>query len=120
MTHLHKTSGAKFECGELIEIGTGKTFDMTVITHWPSDEEPPVIVGYYFGEYTPETTDYYVDEWLTQRAKDEAWLDTLFECREIVEAYLITNDEVLEDAQRDKVLRVLKAISKKMQAAFED
>ena len=68
MKHLHKLTGLTFECGELIEFDTGKTFDMTVITLWdyPECDQPPIIIGYYFGEYDEETTNNYIDEWLQQ------------------------------------------------------
>lgn len=120
MTHVHKATGMKFECGELIEIGINETFDMTVITLWPSDEEPPIIIGYYFGGYSPETTDYYIDDWLWKRAKHAAWIECLIDIHDIVDAYRITNEDVLEEPMRDKVERTLKVLRKTLEYAFED
>lgn len=120
MTHVHKATGMKFECGELIEIGTNKTFDMTVITHWPSDCEPPIIIGYYFGGYDPEAVDFYVEDWLIKRAKDAAWLETLVDAYNIVRAYKITNEDVLEEPMRDNVERTINVLKKTLKYAFED
>ena len=106
MKHLHKASGLYFECGELVDIRENdqhvrKTYDMTVITLWPKstngDFEAPVIVDYYFGDYHAHTTDVYIDRWL-QNVRD---------CNAIVDAYWLTNHEVLEDTDREKVGRVL-------------
>lgn len=120
MTHVHDATGMKFECGELIEIGTRKTFDMTVITYWPGEYAPPVIVGYYFGEYDREATDYYIDEWFATSFKNNAWIDVLFDAHDIVDAYRITNEEVLDAATSEKVARVLSVLSRTLQRELED
>lgn len=119
MTHLHKATGMKVECGALFEIGTNKTFDMTVITHWSSDEEPPIIIGYYFGNYDPETTDFYIDEWLLKRAKEAAWIDVLVDAYDIVKAYEITNEDVLEEPMKSKVERTINVLDKTLRYAFD-
>lgn len=111
MTHLHKASGLYFECGELMEFpvdGVRKTYDMIVITLWgctEDDPEAPIIVGYYFGEYNEETTDYYIDQWLQKQAMDDEWLKIVSDCKDIVDAYWITNEDVLEGDLRSKAQR---------------
>lgn len=108
MKHLHKASGLEFECGELMEFpvnGIRRTYDMTVITFWPqgTDEEfrAPIIITYYFGEYDADATDRFIDRWL-QTARD---------CQSIVEAYWLTNRDVLVDEEyedvRNKITRTL-------------
>lgn len=112
MKHKHKATGTVFECGELIEIGTNKTYDITVITYWPASGEQPTIIDYYFGEYDPETTDYYIDEWFTKRVRNNSWLDILVDIQDIVDAYRITNDGVLDAIMCEKVDRVLHTLKK--------
>lgn len=117
MTHLHKASGLTFECGELMEFpvdGTRKTYDITVITSWDRTEdgcEPVIIVGFYFGEYDAELTDYYIDKWFQEQAMDNEWLKIVSDCKDVVEAYWVTNEDVLADDeysdQRSKVKRTL-------------
>lgn len=114
MKHLHKASGLVFECGELIDIredgrSVRKTYDMTIITLWPKDSagkfRSPAIVDYYFGDYDARTTDVYIDRWL-QNVNDS---------KSVVDAYWITNHEVLEDADREKVERLLTEINYTME-----
>ena len=118
MKHLHKSSGLEFECGELMEHsrdiqadGIRKTYDMTVITLWSGDDESPIIVGYYFGDYDEETTDYYIDQWLQKQAMENEWLKIVHDCKCIVNAYWITNEDVLVDNEygdnRSRVQRTL-------------
>lgn len=104
MKHLHKASGKTFECGELMEFpanGTRKTYDMTVISLWEDDPDhdpqPVIIVGYYFGEYNEETTDYYIDQWFQKQAMENEWLKLVSSCQDIVNAYWLTNEDVLPD-----------------------
>lgn len=117
MTHLHKSSGLYFECGELLEFpvnGVRKTYDMTVISLWgctEGDSDAPIIVGHYFGEYDEEMTNYYIDQWLQKQGIYNEWLKIVGDCKDIVEAYWITNEDVLQDdefsVQRSKVQRTL-------------
>lgn len=120
MKHVHKQSGMTFECGELIDRGANATYDMTVITYWPSGYEPPVIVGYYFGEYDPEATDFYIDEWFATSFKNNAWIDVLFDAHDIVDAYRITNEGVLDEATSERVARVLSVLNRTLQRELED
>lgn len=117
MTHLHKSSGLYFECGELMEFpvnGIRKTYDMIVITLWgcsEDDPEAPIIVGYYFGEYEAETTDYYIDQWFQKQSFVRVPTNIVRDCNDIVEAYWVTNEDVLTDDEysdmRSKVKRTL-------------
>jgi hypothetical protein len=69
MEHLHKRTNTTYE------VGTASDFDMTIITKWPDynsiddddDITGPVIIDYYFGEYDPEATDYYIDRYLQKQ-----------------------------------------------------
>lgn len=112
MRHLHKASGKTFECGELMDFpaeGIRKTYDMTVISLWEddpdNDPQPVIIVGYYFGEYDEETTDFYIDRWFEAQAMDNEWLKIVSDCKDIVDAYWITNEDVLEGDLRIKAQR---------------
>lgn len=112
MKHLHKTSGLCFECGELIDFltdGTRKTFDITVITLWQDVENeltPPIIIDYYFGEYDATTTDYYIDRWFEKQSTNSMWRKFVSDCAYIVDAYYITNEDVLDERTKTKVQTV--------------
>lgn len=112
MRHLHKSSGLYFECGELMDFpvkDARKTYDMTVITLWNEDEdscESPIIVDYYFGEYSVDTTDYYIDQWFDKRAMDKMWNKFIGDCASIVDAYYITNEGMLDETTERKVQTV--------------
>lgn len=105
MKHLHKATGLTFECGELIDRSDNSTFDITVITFWrePAEDDddfaPPIIVSYYFGEYNQEYTDYYIDQ----------WLKNVRDCKDVVDAYWLTNEDVLEEPWRSKALNAIDA-----------
>lgn len=60
MIHIHKKTGVEYD------VGFCDTFDMSIIVRFPIDpgDEPIRIINYYFGEYDPESTDYYIDEYL--------------------------------------------------------
>lgn len=129
MQHLHKASGLVFECGELVDFRECDsrvrcTYDMTVITHWnhrsfDNDLQPPVIIGYYFGEYDEATTDYYIDRWLEKQAADNLWRRTVSDCEQIVNAYWLTNEDVLRHDEyknaREKVQRTLTNLERIME-----
>lgn len=116
MKHLHKASGITFDCGELIERDTGRTFNMTVITLWHETDEcdckSPDIIGYYFGEYDAATTDYYIDDWFDQQNKTEDLAMMLAEALEIIRAYHITNRDVLEIDDLVRIKRLMRSIDK--------
>lgn len=112
MTHLHKASGLYFECGELMDFpvkDARQTYDMTVITLWgctEGDPDSPIIIDFYFGEYNAETTDYYIDRWLEKQSTKEMWRKFVGDVKDIVDAYWLTNHEVLEDDYKNKVQTV--------------
>lgn len=109
MTHLHKASGLYFECGELMDFpvkAVRKTYDMTVITLWgctEGDPDSPIIIGFYFGEYDEETTNYYIDRWLEKQSTNNMWRKFVSDVKGIVDAYWLTNYEVLEEPYKTKV-----------------
>ena len=116
MKHLHKASGLIFECGELIDIRergmrVSKTYDMTVITLWNNNSDkddfrPPVIIGYYFGDYDAVATDYYIDCWFEKQSTSGIWRKLVGDCASIVSAYYATNCDALDDDDRRKVRTV--------------
>lgn len=117
MKHLHKSSGLVFECGELIDIredgrNVRRTYDMTVITLWNhdcfnnDDIRPPVIIDYYFGDYDEEKTDYYIDRWFERQSTNNMWRKFITDCASIVDAYYITNEDVLDTRTKTKVQTV--------------
>jgi len=103
MKHVHKSTGLTFECGELIDRSDNSTFDITVITFWyePAEDDddvaPPIIIGYYFGDYDRESTDYYIDQ----------WLKTVRDCKDVVDAYWLTNEDLLEEPWLSKALNAI-------------
>ena len=121
MTHLHKTSGLYFECGELMDFpvkDARKTYDMTVITLWgctDGDPDSPIIIGFYFGEYDAATTDYYIDQWLATQGQKEEFATVIRCCMEIVEAYDITNEGYLDAYYKNKVLTARRGLNKMLE-----
>ena len=105
MKHLHKASGLEFECGELIDRADGKTYDITVITYWgdlnAEELRAPILVSFYFGEYDADATDRFIDRWLKE-FKD---------CKAIIDAYWVTNSDVLEEPWRSKALSAIDAVN---------
>lgn len=99
MTHLHKKSKQTFEVGQYVD--GNETYDITVISYWKDADTqgvglPVELIGYYFGEYTPEDTDYYIDRWITNRERE---LRVLKAAQHYMDAYLTTNEDVLEKSE---------------------
>lgn len=99
MTHIHEKSGLEFEVGEYRDVDGGKTYDITIISYWKDAEvegeletSPVELVNYYFGGYDEETTDRFIDRWLANRAKE---ISVLQAARDYMDAYLVTNRDVL-------------------------
>lgn len=86
MKHIHKATGIEFEVGFLYDVD-GKMFDMTVITLGGCNRTE--LVNYYFGGYDKEMTDKYIDAWIEES-------DTIAQAEKIVDAYYVTNNEVLD------------------------
>lgn len=83
MKHLHKASGQTFEVGEYID--GDKTYNITVISYWKDADtqgvgSPVEIIGYYFGDYNEEDTDFYIDKWITNREKEIRVLQIAKKC----------------------------------------
>lgn len=98
MKHLHEKSGQMFEIGEYRDGEA--TYDITIISYWKDAEtqgvgSPVELIDYYFGGYTKELTDYYIDRWIDNRKKE---IKVLQAAKKYMDAYLITNRDVL-DAQ---------------------
>jgi hypothetical protein len=57
MIHIHKNTGIEFD------VGFCSDFDMSIITKFPNEpgDEPVILIDYYFGDYDPDTTDKYID-----------------------------------------------------------
>lgn len=109
MTHLHKRSGHTFEVGRLDDIDGNKTYDITVISYWKDADtqdvgSPVELIGYYFGDYNPEDTDFYIDRWFDNRAKE---ISVLQAGQHYMDAYLTTNEDVLERADIDRLQEAL-------------
>lgn len=126
MTHLHKASGVYFECGELMDFpnrGNRKTYDMVVITLWnDSDEDilPPVIIDYYFGAYDEKTTDYYIDRWFEKQSTNGMWRKFISDCKDIVDAYWLTNEDVLEEDDKRRVLTIRTGLENILEVTAND
>ena len=96
MKHYHEKSNQYFEVGEYRD--GDKTYDITIISYWKDAEtqgvgSPVEIIGYYFGDYDEETTNFYIDKWIENREKETRVLRV---AKEYLDAYLITNEDVLE------------------------
>lgn len=103
MTHLHKKSGQTFEVGEYHD--GDKTYDIQVISYWKDAEtqgvgSPVEIIGYYFGGYSKEDTDFYIDQWIKNREKE---IRVLQRAKEFVNDYYTVDKEYMEP---DKVSRM--------------
>ena len=58
----HKSKNGKvYAIGEVKEYKADKTFDMLVIMDFDNTKDNVEIVGFYFGEYDYEVTEYYIN-----------------------------------------------------------
>ena len=99
MKHLHKASGQTFEVGSY-EDGD-KTYDITIISYWKDPEtqgvgSPVEIIGYYFGGYCEETTNFYIDEWIENREKE---VRVLTASKKFLNDYLTVDREFFEESK---------------------
>lgn len=116
MTHLHKASGNYFEVGEYRD--GEKTYDITIISYWKDPETqavgaPVELVGFYFGDYNPQDTDFYIDQWLDNRASEISVLQAASKC---IDAYLIINEGVLDAPE---VRRLEQAVGECQQLLYD-
>lgn len=96
MKHYHKKSNQYFEVGQYVD--GDKTYDITIISYWKDPEtqgvgSPVELIGYHFGGYDEETANYYIDKWIENRDKE---IRVLKAAKEYLDAYLTTNEDVLE------------------------
>lgn len=103
MKHLHKRSGHYFEVGSYTD--GDRTYDITVISYWKDPEtqdvgSPVELIGYYFGDYDEETTDFYIDRWFDNRSKE---ISVLIAAGKYFDAYLTTNRDVLDKPTIDEL-----------------
>lgn len=63
MEHIHAKTGLKFEVGFMPD------YDMSIIMKWNDEGEfmSTELIDYYFGEYDKQTTDNYIDRWLSEK-----------------------------------------------------
>lgn len=107
MKHIHERTGYEFEVGEYRD--GDKTYDITIISYWKDAEtqgagSPVELVSYYFGGYDKNITDEYIDKWLANREKEIRVLRAGYD---FMEAYLITNEDVLEGTTIGRLKRSL-------------
>lgn len=96
MRHLHVKSGQVFEVGEYRDGEA--TYDITIISYWKDADtqgvgSPVEIIGYYFGGYDEETTDFYINQWIDNRAKE---IKTFEIAKKNLRDYLIVDREYFE------------------------
>lgn len=107
MTHVHKLTGIEFEVGSYMSGADRKTYDMTIITLWNTPDGSAsdlILVDYYFGEYDPDITDKYIDNWLTNNKEE---IDGLLLSEKYLQYYLDTNRDVLELHEIDAVCKAI-------------
>lgn len=102
MRHIHKKTGYEFV------VGKYDAEDITIISYWRNPEDdvvsPVELVNYYFGDYDAEATDHYIDKWLDNRAKEKRVLQA---ANDFMDAYLVTNRDVLEGTTIGRLERSL-------------
>jgi hypothetical protein len=107
MTHLCKRIGQTFEVGEYRD--GDKTYDITIISYWKDAEtqnvgSPVEIIGYYFGGYDEETTDFYIEQWLDNREKE---IRVLQRAKKYLNDYYIIDKEYFEPEKRSDIEETL-------------
>lgn len=108
MTHVHKSTGTKFEVGSYISDSDSSTYDMTIITLWNTPDgcsSDLILVDYYFGGYDPDITDKYIDNWLANNRED---IDKLQLNEKYLRYYLDTNRDYLEQSAIDEVCKAIR------------
>lgn len=107
MTHVHKLTGIEFEVGSYMSKSDRSTYDMTIISLWNTPDGSAselMLVDYYFGDYEPELTDKYIDNWLLKIKEDT---DKLLLSEKYLQYYLETNRDVLDQTDIDEVCKAL-------------
>lgn len=92
MKHLHERTGITFDIGTIKDADGVLTYDMTVIMYFGENSNPPIIVGYYFGDYSEAHTDTYIEIWLEN---NDAEMRVLEECGKLVHDHLMVNRDCM-------------------------
>lgn len=104
MNHIHKKSGKDYEVGVMNDFD-GSTYDMCIITKWDSScEESPTLVGYYFGKYDPEMTDYYIDKFIENQTQLKKSIKRMSDD-------LVVNREVMEPDDIQDLENTIKSVT---------
>jgi hypothetical protein len=87
----------KFEVGYINDLD-GRTHDITIILKHNDPEStntaPYELVDYYFGSYDPDTTNTYIDKWLT---KNNGEIGRLTIARDCLNDYCLINGEDMDE-----------------------
>lgn len=112
MNHSIAINGRTFFTAQVVDSYKNEIYDMTVIFMDRQDDLPPVLVDFYYGEPDMAVSMQYVRNYLMKSTRNNVWVDFLEDIRSIVEAYRITNEDVLDGATNEKVERVLHVLKK--------
>ena len=102
MIHIHDKTGIEFD------VGFCSDFDMSIITKWPTNpgDAPIELIDYYFGEYDPETTNHFIDDYFEK-------IENLKNGLKFLEGeYLINcvDGDYLEPKQKTKLEKSIEAL----------
>lgn len=100
MKHLHKRTGLTFDVGSIKDTDGVHTYDMTVIMHFNENGNPPIVIGYYFGDYVEAHTDTRIDNWLED---NDAETNALEACNKLVQDYLMVNGDHMDLDEVSKI-----------------
>lgn len=92
MKHLHQRTGLTFDIGSIEDADGVHTYNMTVIMYFGENDNPPIIIGYYFGPHSEENTDTYIDRWFEN---NDAETNVLEECYKLVHDHLMVNRDYM-------------------------
>lgn len=97
MLHLHKKSGIRFEVGCVNDFD-GRTHDITIILKDNDPESgcaaPYELIDYYFGGYDHDTTDGYIDRWLSTNNEE---IKRLTIARDCLSNFCLINGDVMDE-----------------------
>jgi hypothetical protein len=64
MTHISKITGRSYQIVNGEDIAKNQSYDIKIIMDWDDNtDEVPFIINFYFGEYTYEKTEYYIEKY---------------------------------------------------------
>lgn len=109
MEHLHKRSGLTFE------VSKYELDDITIITHWVMSANDgtysPRFVDYYWGDYDKSATDSYIDKYLAAQWRE---YEQLTVAAKYLDAYLLTNSDVMERKEINELERSLRYVKNRL------